>query len=90
MSDVELPMRFESEHCVPKLFKFLHVQNHSLQVVYKRKTTRQTWLECNMASATEAVRKKGMQLQGAHHDLRVDFHMVLYILKFTCFRVTFK
>ena len=94
MSDAELPMRFESAHSVPKLFKFVHVvtslqimtgpdthlrrldclniktlshaQSHSLQVVYKRKTTRQTWLECHMASASEAVRKKVMQLQGAH------------------------
>ena len=43
-----------------------HAQSHSLEMVYKRKTTRQTWLECNVVSASEAVRKKGMQLQGAH------------------------
>ena len=30
---------------------------YSLQTIYKRKTTRQTWLLCNMASAIEAVRK---------------------------------
>ena len=33
MSDVELPMRFESAHCVPKLFKFLHFGT-SLLIAY--------------------------------------------------------
>ena len=36
-----------------------HAQSHSLQMVYKRKTIRQTWLECNVAieRLSEAVRK---------------------------------
>ena len=37
--------------------------------------------------------KKVMQLQGAHRRggfWKLIFHMVLYILKFTCLRVTFK
>ena len=33
MSDVELPMRFESAHSVPKLFKFLHFVT-SLLIAY--------------------------------------------------------
>ena len=33
MSDAELPMRFESAHSVPKLFKLLHVVT-SLQINY--------------------------------------------------------
>ena len=44
-----------------------HAQSHSLQMVYKRNTTHQICVECNMASASEALRKKVMQLQGAHH-----------------------
>ncbi len=62
-------------------------------MVYKRNTTHQMWLECNMASASEAVRKKVMQLQGAHHRggfRKLIIHMALHIVKFTCFRVTFK
>ena len=46
-----------------------------------------------MASAIEAVRKKVMQLQGAHlrgRFWKLIFHMVLYILKCTCFRIIFK
>ena len=47
-----------------------------------------------MTSAIEAVRKKGMQLQGAHirgRFWKLIFHMMLsYILKCTCFRATFK
>ena len=35
MSDVELPMRFESAHSVTKLFKFLHVVT-SLLITYDR------------------------------------------------------
>ena len=88
MSDIELPIRFESAHSVPKLFTFLHFdtslliardrprahirrldclnikslsqeQTHSLQMVYKRKTTRHMWLpcKCNMVMETDAVRK---------------------------------
>ena len=34
-----------------------HAKNHSLQTVYKRNITRQTWLECNAASAIEAFEK---------------------------------
>ena len=78
MSDVELPIRFESAHSVPKLFKFLyfrrldclsintlsHAQSHSLQMAYKRKTTRLTWLERIMASASEAVLKKSCSSRG--------------------------
>ena len=47
----------------------------------------------NMASAIEAVRQKIMQLQGGHRRggfLKLIFHMMLYIFKFTCFRVTIK
>ena len=41
-----------------------HAQSHSLQMVYKRNTTHQMWLECNMASASEAVRKKSCSCRG--------------------------
>ena len=41
MSDAELPMRFESAHSVPKLFKFVHVVT-SFQIM----TTHLRRLDC--------------------------------------------
>ena len=43
--------------------------------IFKRKTTRQTWLECNVASASDAVRKKSCSCRGPSQGrfLKDDF-----------------
>ena len=55
-----------------------HVQHYSLQMIHKRNTTRKMWLECNTAGAIEGVRK-------SHGTQNFTFHVVLYIVKCTCF-----
>ena len=55
------PERYDRGYQEPRAHDCLNIAGsharYSLQTVYKRKTKRQTWLECNMASAIEAVRK---------------------------------
>ena len=120
LSDVELPMCFESAHIVPKLFNCFHfvttlriaydeprgpsqatrLSKHKNVVSCKKKslsadaiqtkdqTLNMVGVYSNTASAIEAVRKKVTQLPWAHLRGRFGkliFHMVLYILKCTCF-----
>ena len=79
MSDVELPMCFESAHSVPKLFKFWHFVTSSL-IAYDgprgpsqatRLSQHKNVVSCTKSFFANGIQTKGrpkkvMQLQGAH------------------------